>query len=205
MNSFFSSNLKHLRTSNGMEQRELAETLGFKSSSAVSEWEKGVREPSVVVISKIAEIFRVSISDIMEKDLSSARFNNISNNSSSNQIPLLGTIAAGSPILAEQNIEDYFSLDKKIKADFCLRIQGDSMINVNILDGDIVFIRKQEDLEDGQIGAVLVDDSATLKRFYRNNGSVILQAENPEYKPLVISTGEVIVLGKMVANLRQFK
>ena len=205
MNSFFSSNLKHLRTSNGMEQRELAETLGFKSSSAVSEWEKGVREPSVVVISKIAEIFRVSISDIMEKDLSSARFSNISNNSSSNQIPLLGTIAAGSPILAEQNIEDYFNLDKKIKADFCLRIQGDSMINVNILDGDIVFIRKQEDLEDGQIGAVLVNDSATLKRFYRNNGSVILQAENPEYKPLVISTGEVRILGKMVANLRQYK
>lgn len=205
MNSFFSSNLKHLRTSNGMEQRELAETLGFKSSSAVSEWEKGVREPSVVVISKIAEIFRVSISDIMEKDLSSARFSNISNNSSSNQIPLLGTIAAGSPILAEQNIEDYFNLDKKIKADFCLRIKGDSMINVNILDGDIVFIRKQEDLEDGQIGAVLVNDSETLKRFYRNNGSVILQAENPEYKPLVISTGEVRILGKMVANLRQYK
>lgn len=205
MNSFFSSNLKHLRTSNGMEQRELAETLGFKSSSAVSEWEKGVREPSVVVISKIAEIFRVSISDIMEKDLSSARFNNISNNSNSNQIPLLGTIAAGSPVLAEQNIEDYFSLDKKIKADFCLRIKGDSMINVNILDGDIVFIKKQEDLEDGQIGAVLVDDSATLKRFYRTNGSVILQAENPEYKPMVISTGEVRILGKMVANLRQYK
>ena len=79
------------------------------------------------------------------------------------------------------------------------------MINVNILDGDIVFIRKQEDLEDGQIGAVLVNDSATLKRFYRNNGSVILQAENPEYKPLVISTGEVRILGKMVANLRQYK
>ncbi len=205
MNSFFSSNLKHLRTSNGMEQRELAETLGFKSSSAVSEWEKGVREPSVVVISKIAEIFRVSISDIMEKDLSSARFSNISNNSSSNQIPLLGTIAAGSPILAEQNIEDYFNLDKKIKADFCLRIKGDSMINVNILDGDIVFIKKQDDLEDGQIGAVLVDDSATLKRFYRENGSVILQSENSTYKPMVISKGDVKILGKMVASLRQYK
>ena len=120
-------------------------------------------------------------------------------------IPLLGTIAAGQPILAEQNIEDYFNLDKKIKADFCLRIKGDSMINVNILDGDIVFIKRQEDLEDGQIGAVLVEDSATLKRFYKQNGSVILQAENPAYKPLVISKGNVIILGKMVASLREYR
>ena len=203
MNSYFSKNLKKLRTDHGMEQRELAETLGFKSSSAVSEWEKGVREPSVMVISKIAEIFRVSISDIMEKDLSSQKIKR--DHQSVNSVPLLGTIAAGQPILAEQNIEDYFNLDKKIKADFCLRIKGDSMINVNILDGDIVFIRKQEELEDGEIGAVLVDDSATLKRFYRENGSVILQAENPIYKPLVISKGDVRILGKMVASLRQYK
>ena len=79
------------------------------------------------------------------------------------------------------------------------------MINVNILDGDIVFIKKQNDLEDGQIGAVLVDDSATLKRFYRENGSVILQSENSTYKPMVISKGDVKILGKMVASLRQYK
>lgn len=203
MNSYFSKNLKKLRTDHGMEQRELAETLGFKSSSAVSEWEKGVREPSVMVISKIAEIFRVSISDIMEKDLSSQIIKR--DHQSVNSIPLLGSIAAGQPILAEQNIEDYFNLDKKIRADFCLRIQGDSMINVNILDGDIVFIKQQEDLDNGEIGAVLVEDSATLKRFYRMNGEVYLQAENPAYKPIVISKGEVRVLGKMVASLRQYK
>ena len=79
------------------------------------------------------------------------------------------------------------------------------MINVNIMDEDIVFIRKQDDLEDGEIGAVLVDDSATLKRFFRENGSVILQSENFTYKPMVISKGEVRILGKMVASLRQYK
>lgn len=186
-----------------LTQQQVADYVGV-SKSAVSRWESGdVANMGIDKLSKLSEVLSVSPLDIINETELTLRI--VPNKNNTAPIPLLGSIAAGQPILAEQNIEDYFNLDKKIKADFCLRIQGDSMINVNILDGDIVFIRKQEDLEDGQIGAVLVNDSATLKRFYRNNGSVILQAENPEYKPLVISTGEVRILGKMVASLRQYK
>lgn len=190
-----SENIRRHLDNSGMEQAELAEKLGV-SQSSISHWINGNKYPRIDTIEKIAELFNVRKSDITDEPHMAV---------GSSPIPLLGTIAAGQPILAEQNIEDYFNLDKKIKADFCLRIKGDSMINVNILDGDIVFIRKQEELEDGEIGAVLVDDSATLKRFYRENGSVILQAENPIYKPLVISKGDVRILGKMVASLRQYK
>ncbi|SFN50234.1 transcriptional repressor LexA [Proteiniclasticum ruminis] len=190
-----SENIRFQLDKHSMEQSDLADKLGV-SQSSVSHWINGNKYPRIDTIEKMAEIFNVRKSDITDEPRS---------RSNSKRIPLIGTIAAGQPILAEQNIEDYFSLDNKIKADFCLRIKGDSMINVNIMDGDIVFIRKQDDLEDGEIGAVLVDDSATLKRFFRENGSVILQSENFTYKPMVISKGEVRILGKMVASLRQYK
>lgn len=186
-----------------LTQQQVADYVGV-SKSAVSRWESGdVANMGIDKLSKLSEVLSVSPLDIINETELTLRI--VPNKNNTAPIPLLGSIAAGSPILAEQNIEDYFNLDKKIKADFCLRIKGDSMININILDGDIVFIKKQEDLEDGQVGAVLVEDSATLKRFYRDNGSVILQAENPDYKPVVISKGEVRILGKMVASLRQYK
>lgn len=203
MKKLFSTNLRFLRERANLEQKELAEALGYRSSSAVSEWEKGVRTPNVGILSQIAIMFRISVDDLMGMDLTKITKQITINNTK--PIPLLGTIAAGIPILAEQNIEEYFNLDSKIKADFALRVKGDSMINVNILDNDIVFIHQQEELETGEIGAVLIGSSATLKRFYRMNGQVILQAENPAYEPIILSSGDVRILGKLVANLRQFK
>jgi len=203
MTTIFGRNLKFLRERANVEQKELAEMLGYKSSSAVSEWEKGIRTPNIGIISNIATIYKMSVDDLMNHDLTQILRRASTGITAS--IPLLGTIAAGLPILAEQNIEEYFNLDIKIKADFCLRIQGDSMINVNIMDGDIVFIKQQEDLENGEIGAILIDTRATLKRFYRTDGQVILQAENPAYEPIVLSSGDVHVMGKIVANLRQYK
>lgn len=195
--------LKKRREQLEFTQQQVADYVKV-SKSAVSRWETGdIANMGIDKLSRLAEILSISALDIINESEFTTKI--IPNKINTHPIPLLGTIAAGVPILAEENIEDYFNLDKKIKADFCLRIKGDSMINVNILDGDIVFLKKQEDLEDGQIGAVLVDDSATLKRFYRENGSVILQAENPAYKPIVISKGDVIILGKMVASLRQYK
>jgi len=186
-----------------LTQQQVADYVGV-SKSAVSRWESGdVANMGIDKLSKLSEILSVSPLDIINETELTLRI--VPNKNNTAPIPLLGSIAAGSPILAEQNIEDYFNLDKKIKADFCLRIKGDSMININIMDGDIVFIKKQEDLENGEVGAVLVEDSATLKRFYRMNGEVYLQSENPAYKPIVISGGEVMILGKMVASLRQYK
>lgn len=112
------------------------------------------------------------------------------------KIPLVGTIAAGEPILADENIEEYIDLDERIKADFCLRIKGYSMVNANIHDGDIVFIKKQSDVDDGQIAAVLIDDEATLKRVYKYGDSIQLRAENPSFKPInVDKNNDVIILG----------
>ena len=118
------------------------------------------------------------------------------------KIPLLGKVSAGQPILAEEDFECYFEVDADIKCDFCLHVNGDSMINARINDGDIVFIRQQPDVNDGEIGVVLIDDEATLKRVYKNNGSITLVAENTKYKPIVISGKDAIdvrILGKAVA------
>ena len=115
-------------------------------------------------------------------------------------IPIIGTIAAGSPLLAEENIVDYFLIDSRVDADFGLTVKGESMINANIFDGDIVFIRKQPTLENGEIGAILLENEATLKRFSKTDGSVILQAENPNMTdwPRVYTNGNIQVLGKLV-------
>ena len=119
----------------------------------------------------------------------------------SKTVPLLGTIACGVPILAEENLDGEVSLPDFIHADFALRCKGDSMVDARILDGDIVYIRKQPDVENGEIAAVLIGDEATLKRVYKYPGQVVLQPANPKYAPL-IRAGEAInemkILGKAV-------
>lgn len=195
--------LKKRREQLEFTQQQVADYVKV-SKSAVSRWETGdIANMGIDKLSRLAEILSISALDIINESEFTTKI--IPNKINTHPIPLLGTIAAGVPILAEENIEDYFNLDKKVNADFCLRIQGDSMINVNIMDGDIVFIHQQSDLENGEIGAILLGSQATLKRFYRKNGQVILQAENPAYEPIIISSGDVHVMGKIVANLRQFK
>ena len=117
-------------------------------------------------------------------------------------VPVVGTVAAGQPILAEENIEDYIKLDKDIPADFALRCKGDSMINDRIFDGDIVYIRQQPDVENGEIAAVLIDNEATLKRVYKYPHRIELRAANPTIQPFEYSEDEmktVRILGKAVA------
>lgn len=118
------------------------------------------------------------------------------------KFPTLGTIAAGKPIYAEENFESYVEAGANIQADFCLRVHGDSMINARINDGDIVFIRKQPDVNDGEIAAVLIGDEATLKRVYKKKNEIILVAENPNYAPMVYKNHEleeIRILGKAIA------
>lgn len=127
---------------------------------------------------------------------------------SKKKIPLLGTIAAGQPIYADQYIEEYLPVDLNLNADFGLHIRGDSMINANINDGDIVFIRSQPDVDDGQIAAVLIDDDATLKRVYHMPDGIQLIAENPAYRPIICNAATRAVcriLGLAVAVLGRVK
>lgn len=187
--------IDYFRRNNDMTLEDLGNKLD-KSPSAISRWISGDRSPMIEDLIRLTEIFKTDIDTLMYGSPVDSLVK---------AIPLLGTIAAGVPIEAIENIEDYFNIDSKIKADYALRIKGDSMINVNILDGDIVFIRKQSCVDNGEIGAILVDGEATLKRFYKMDGHVVLQAENPNYQPMIVEYGEVIVLGKMVACLREYK
>ncbi|NLU09405.1 MAG: repressor LexA [Tepidanaerobacter acetatoxydans] len=195
---YLAKNLKYLRLKNGFSQDYLADKLGYKSYTTIQKWEMGTSEPSLGILNKLSELYNVDMHTLYSIDLEGS---NNSDNENTNRIPLLGTIAAGLPILAEENIEDYFYIDKSIKADFALRIKGDSMLRAGIFPNDIVFIKKQEMLENGEIGAILIENEATLKKFYRNNGTVVLQPENDKYQPIILTNGNVKILGKLVAVL----
>ncbi len=117
------------------------------------------------------------------------------------RFPILGEIACGEPIYADENHESYIIANANIKADFCLVAKGDSMINARINDGDIVFIRSQPTVENGDIAAVIIGDEATLKRVYIKANVVTLIAENPKYEPMVYTGDElesIRILGKAV-------
>ena len=123
------------------------------------------------------------------------------------KVPLIGSIACGAPITAVENIEEYIDMDTDIHADFALRCKGDSMINARIFDGDIVYIREQPLVENGEIAAVIIDDmecEATLKRVYIDDEHIILHAENPVYKDMTFyheEMNKVRIIGKAVAFL----
>ena len=115
--------------------------------------------------------------------------------------PRLGTIACGEPILAEENIEAYDDIPDSIKCDFTLICKGDSMVNARINDGDIVYIKQQSQVDNGEIAAVLIDNEATLKRVYIYEDKVVLQPENTKYPPFVYTKEDmnnIRILGKAV-------
>lgn len=118
------------------------------------------------------------------------------------KIPLIGSIACGAPILAEEHIEEYIDIPRHIHAEFALTCKGDSMINARIFDGDVVYIRQQETVDNGEIAAVLIDGEATLKRVRLFDDHISLEPENPQYRPLVYwgeEMNSVRILGKAVA------
>lgn len=120
------------------------------------------------------------------------------------RVPLLGDIHAGEPTYAEEDFDGYAVLGSAVRCDFALRVVGDSMINARIHDGDIVFIRKQDTVENGEIAAVLIDDETTLKRVrFLAGGMTMFCPENPKYEPIVVGgegeTRQVRILGKAVA------
>ena len=120
------------------------------------------------------------------------------------RVPILGDIACGEPIYAEEEHESFAAVNSSLDADFCLRAKGDSMIGARIFDGDIVFIRSQSAVDNGEIAAVIINDEATLKRvyFYPEEGKLILSPENPRYAPLVYVNEEldqINIIGKAIS------
>lgn len=213
----FSDRLKQLRHDRQLSQQGLADRLGF-SKSSVNMYERGEREPGIESMEAIADYFNIDLdyltgrSDIpnrsewlksIDTSGSSANIDNIIP-ISKKRFPLLGDIACGTPIFADEEKELYVEAGANIDADFCLRAKGDSMTGARINDGDIVFIRKQGTVDNGEIAAVVIEDEATLKRvnYYPQQELLILKAENSQYADMVY-TGEqlnhIIILGKAVA------
>ena len=208
----FGANLKKLREDANLSQGQLADVIGV-SKSTIGMYEQGKRMPNTNTILKdIATYFGVSIDYLVgfdsvgeiplgEEDF--ARLNLLP--VSRKRIPMLGKIACGEPIMCEEEYETYAVSGTDIDADFCVIAQGDSMINARIFDGDVVFVRKQEMVENGEIAAVIVNDSeVTLKRFfyYPELNQVVLQPENPSFRPMVYMNEELAhirVLGKAIA------
>ena len=202
--------LKDLRNERKMNMRETAKALNIPYTTYVN-YEKGTREPNSEMLITLANFFNVSVDYLLNR--SNDRIANDTDELISydnifpietHKIPLLGEIACGQPIFANEDRESYVEVGTDIRADFCLKAKGDSMINARILDGDIVFIRQQPMVENGEIAAVIIDDDATLKRvyYYKEDGKLILQAENPSFAPLVFIGEElnhIRILGKAVA------
>jgi repressor LexA len=113
-------------------------------------------------------------------------------------LPLVGAVAAGAPILADEHVEDHVAAP--FAADYLLRVKGDSMINAGILDGDLVAVKKQDTARDGQIVVALLGDEATVKRVYREPGGVRLEAENEAYEPIIGT--DIAVIGRVVGVMR---
>ncbi len=196
-----SDNIKAFRKQLGLSQEELALRVGYTDRSSIAKIEAGMVDLSQSKIAAFAEALGVSParlmgigSDVDDRPLPS----NLAPLQPMKKIPLVGQIACGTPILAEQNIEDYVDLPGHIRADYALTCRGDSMINAGIQDGDMVYIREQPEVENGQIAAVIVDkEEATLKRFYYDGALVQLVAENPRISPMVF-TGEDIARVRVV-------
>lgn len=200
----FSKNLNYYMERSGKNTADLAADLAFPFST-VSDWVHGKKYPRMDKVQKLADYFGVLKSHLTEENTFSLPPNVIPL-PKMDKVPLVGKIACGTPILAEQNIEEYIDLPRHIRADFALTCEGDSMINLGIQEGDVVYIRQQEKVENGQVAAVRVgDEEATLKRFYFDGEMIQLVPENSRYRPLVF-TGESInrihVIGLAVAYTR---
>lgn len=206
----FASIIKNLRIERGITQEQLAALLKI-SRSTVGMYETGSREPDFETLEAIADIFNVDMDYLMGRSTQERR-NPITPTIPAGfeplpemtTIPLVGSIACGTPITAEENIEARIGIPAAWHADFALTCKGDSMAP-KICDGDIVCIRKQQEVENGEIAAVRIGEEATLKRFYQQGDTVLLQAENPTFAPLVYANhqlDEIAIEGKAVGFCR---
>lgn len=185
-------NIKRIRAEHGLSQAELGKIAGV-SDKAVSTWELGLKTPRMGAVEKMANYFGITKSAIvddapmtsLQKPVVPPGFMPMPEMV---QIPLIGSIACGTPITAEQNIKSYVGVPAAWRADFALECHGDSMAPT-ICDGDVVCIRSQPEVEQGQIAAVRIGEEATLKHCYYQNGVVQLIADNPSVCPPMVYTG----------------
>lgn len=207
--STFPNRLKKAMTARGIRATALSETTGL-SKARISQYTHGVYSPNGDALCRLANALSVSEawllgkSDIMEPEsaslpsgLARAHFRDF---------PVLGDIACGSPVLAVELMDEFISAPEDTNADFILAAKGDSMIGARIFDGDEVFIKQADMVNNGEIAAVILDDEATLKRFfyYPEENRLVLAPENPKYEPMVYEGDDlnrVRIVGRAVSVL----
>jgi len=199
-----SDKIKQIRRTHYLNQTEFANRIGV-TQGAVSQWENGLTRPNFDQLRAISAAFGISVNDIIDETEEPRRdFDAI--NIRRSAVPILGTIACGQRITPDTTPEGYADLPDGIHADFALRCKGDSM-EPTLKDGDIILIRRQPEVENGQIAAVNVNGETTLKRVYFRSDGLHLIADNPGYQPIFIpaySDEEIIIHGLAVGYTRIF-
>lgn len=190
-------NIKYLRKRAHYSQEQIARKLGITQGS-ISSWETGRTTPDTKQFLQLANIFGVStdifFSESPLRDLDAV-------NIRKSAVPIVGSIACGEPITAEQNIEGFADLPEGVHADFALKCKGDSM-EPTFEHNDLVLIRQTPDVQNGQIAAIGVDGEALLKRIYRQADQVVCVSENPAYAPQIFSAQDVTIYGLAVGYVR---
>lgn len=195
-------NIRYFRKQKGYSQEQLARKLNIKQAS-VSNWESGKTQPDMKYLVELSRLFDITtdalLSNEPRRELDSIRIMR-------SAVPILGSIPCGKLNVSDQNPDGYADLPDGIRADFALKCQGDSMAPT-ILDGDLVLIRNQPEVEPGQIAAVNVDGETTLKRVYPRSDGLHLVADNPRYQPIFVPADagmEIIIHGLAVGYTRLF-
>lgn len=175
--------------------REIGEAVGLKSTSTVH-----------------GHLTRMEKKGLLRRDAMKPRaiglstaFSPFDENASLREIPVVGRVAAGTPILAEENIEEAMTLPEEMVGSgelFILRVRGESMIQAGIMNDDYIVVHRQMNANNGEIVVAMIDDEATVKRFYKENGHIRLQPENDAMEPIIVP--EVMILGKVVSLIRKF-
>lgn len=196
-----SKNLTRYIEEKGLTVTEFARDMGYPETT-VFNWIYKNTYPRIDRIQEMADYFHIYKSDLTEYKVDLSKIPGIKVTQNLINVPILGHIQCGMPVLSECNYEGYFKLDPDLcKADFSLVADGDSMIDANIHEGDIVFFKETPDVESGTIAAVLLDDETTLKKVIKMKDTLILQPANDAYEPILIQDGDysnVMILGSMV-------
>ena len=195
----FGSRVRGRREALGMTQDELAKKLNYKSRSSVNKIELDQRNMKQSQIAQLAKALETTPGFLMGWDENETSLPGNISVPSAYPVPVLGVIGCGEGPIGEQNFDGFFYIDRTIRADYALHTKGDSMIDAGIQDGDIAFLTKDYDFEDGQIYAVVFgpDNEAVLKKVYRSGNKAILQSCNSRYAPIILDGADMWIIGKL--------
>ncbi|MBQ6655331.1 MAG: helix-turn-helix domain-containing protein [Erysipelotrichaceae bacterium] len=200
----FAANLRYLRRLNHISQNELADRMGYKSFTTIQKWEDGSAVPPYKTIVKLADFFQVDVDGFMNSDLTAGL---------QSEVPILGVVRGGQPLEAQQQyigFEHVYPDDARHPDCFYLQVVGDSMKDARILPGDLLYVHRQDYLDNGDIGVVLLDNQeATVKKVLYKDNCMILQPANDAYEPIVLNKEDmqsrhVQIIGKVLHNRIKF-